>query len=348
MSLNPLEILRTRLSHAQVGVRQVLLLQHRLPHLYDAAVKVYQGLVGTTIRVEASSQCQLRCPKCPTGRRVIGKSVVGWGWCKANDFRRLLVENPQVKEVELSNWGEIFLNPELPEILQAAHERGVALRANNGVNLNTLSWKLAEALVKYQFSYLSVSIDGASQDTYAQYRRKGIFQKVLRNLERINHFKLEYQSRLPRLTWQFIVFGHNEHELPLARQLATQHGMGFKPKLNHSPAFSPIRDAEYVRRETGLGVATRDEFAARHQRQYSFPCVQLWDSPQINWDGTLLGCCVNKYGSFGNVFETGLQAALQGETYRYAKEMVTGRKPPREDVPCFRCNVYRRLNPHLT
>jgi hypothetical protein len=37
MSLNPLEILRTRLSHAQVGVRQVLLLQHRLPHLYDAA-----------------------------------------------------------------------------------------------------------------------------------------------------------------------------------------------------------------------------------------------------------------------------------------------------------------------
>jgi hypothetical protein len=36
------------------------------------------------------------------------------------------------RTVELSNWGDIFLNRELPQIMAYAFERGVALRADNG------------------------------------------------------------------------------------------------------------------------------------------------------------------------------------------------------------------------
>jgi hypothetical protein len=92
-------------------------------------------------------------------------------------------------------------------------------------------------------------------------------------------------------------------------------------------------------------VASRHEYAHRTKRQYSFPCAQLWDSPQINWDGKLLGCCVNKYGDFGNVFEQGLREAVRTERYTYAKQMVVGRKPGRPDIPCFHCKVYQRIYP---
>ena len=40
-------------------------------------------------------------------------------------------------------------------------------------------------------------------------------------------------------------------------------------------------------------------------------CRQLWIEPQINFDGAVLGCCVNTWGSFGeNAFEVGLKRAL--------------------------------------
>ena len=90
------------------------------------------------IRLEASSFCNLRCPVCPTTRGVIHQGAVGGGFLRFEDFRKLLDDNPGLKRIELSNWGEIFLNPALLSVLKLAHERGVELIANNGVNLNKI------------------------------------------------------------------------------------------------------------------------------------------------------------------------------------------------------------------
>ncbi len=124
--------------------------------------------------------------------------------------------------------------------------------------------------------------------------------------------------------------------------MAHELDMEFRPKLNHTPSFSPVKDKARVRRETGIGAANRDEFAQKKKRAYSRPCTQLWTSPQVNWDGKLLGCCANKFGDFGNVFDLGLKSAMDGERYRYAKRMVLGLVPPRADIPCVRCKVYRQ------
>jgi len=72
-------------------------------------------------------------------------------------------------------------------------------------------------------------------------------------------------------------------------------------------------------------------------------CYQLWDSPQINWDGKLLGCCVNRKKDFGNVFEEGLENCLKSEKYIYAKNMLKGKVRPREDIPCFDCPNFERI-----
>ena len=55
---------------------------------------------------------------------------------------------------------------------------------------------------------------------------------VSENIRRINCFKEQYQSEFPRLLWQFVVFGHNEHESPIARKLAGDLGMEFRMKLS--------------------------------------------------------------------------------------------------------------------
>lgn len=296
------------------------------------------------IRLEASSFCQLRCPSCPTTTGAIHPAV-GSGFLEAADFRRLLDRNPWVRQIELSNFGEIFLNPELLDIIREAWSRQVTLTAVNGVNLNNVREEVLEGLVRYRFFRMVCSIDGASNETYQRYRVRGNFDSVIRNIERINAYKAQFDSPHPILRWQFIAFGHNEHEIPAARRMAEKLGMEFYVKLSWDESFSPVVDADLVRSATKERVASRTEFARKHRRHYrQFICNQLWDRPQVNWDGKLLGCCHNHWGDFGgNVFADGLIETVNGEKMVYARGMVTGRKPPRDDIPCTTCDIYRQM-----
>jgi MoaA/NifB/PqqE/SkfB family radical SAM enzyme len=241
-----------------------------------------------------------------------------------------------VRHIELSNWGEIFLNPQLGEIIEYAYAKNVTLTAGNGANLNTLSDEMAERLVKYNFSQVTVSIDGASSDIYRIYRIGGDFDAVINNIKKINYYKQKYKKGLPSLLWQFIVFGHNEHQLPMARKMAKELNMEFSPKGNTSPPYSPIKDEDFVKREAGLASWSEKETMYQMDRF----CAQLYYSPQVNWDGELLGCCVAIKGSFGNVFKAGLISCLKSKKYIYAKEMLLGRRPAIQGIPCSDCPVY--------
>ena len=168
------------------------------------------------IRLEASSFCNLRCPLCMTTTGDVHRLAAGGGFLRFEDFLKLLDGHPGLKRIELSNNGEIFLNPALLSMLELAHQRGVKLTADAGVNLNKVRPEVLEGLVKYQFLSLVCSIDGASEETYSIYRVRGKFTNVIDNIRKINELKQQYRSPFPELTWKFIVFGHNEHELPVA------------------------------------------------------------------------------------------------------------------------------------
>ncbi|GAI79523.1 unnamed protein product [marine sediment metagenome] len=143
------------------------------------------------------------------------------------------------------------------------------------------------------------------------------------------------------MRWQFIAFGHNEHEVFDAKRLSKELNMEFRIKPNVIPSYSPIKNKKLIREE--LGFATIEEFKIRHEHSYLFACKQLWADPQINWDGKLLGCCNNVWGDFGNVFASGLDKCRKSERYLYAKQMLLGEKPSRKDIPCFFCEVYNEM-----
>ena len=107
------------------------------------------------------------------------------GFLKFDDFKKLLDDNDVIKRIELSNSGEIFLNPELVKMIEYAYEKGVTLTADNGVNLNYLTDEQAKALIKYNFASLAVSIDGASPETYKIYRVGGDYNRVIENIRKM-------------------------------------------------------------------------------------------------------------------------------------------------------------------
>ncbi|TCS36701.1 radical SAM/SPASM domain-containing protein [Reinekea marinisedimentorum] len=296
------------------------------------------------VRLEATPICQLNCPSCSTAKGQNTK-FLGKGFLSAMDFQRFVSLNPELEFIELSNYGEIFLNRDLSEIVSIAHSNGVKLTAMNGVNLNSVKGGILEDLVKYGFSEMLVSIDGASNETYEIYRRRGNFDKVIENIKKINFYKTKYNSQFPMLHWQFVVFGHNEHELPLAKKMAKDLDMNFIPKKSWDEVFSPIKNPQFVREQTNWQYATRTEEAELNKMDEKYyACRQLWSNPQINWDGRVLGCCCNIWNDFGvNAFTAPLNEILKGGNIGYARDMLTGKAPSKREIPCYNCKKYKLM-----
>jgi hypothetical protein len=164
-------------------------------------------------------------------------------------------------------------------------------------------------------------------------------------VDRIRDLRRSASAAFPLLDWQFVVMGHNEHEIGVARAMAQARGMHFMPRLSWSADCSPVVDRDLVRIETGLGAASREEFRENKGIEYTRDlCSQLWHAPVINWDGRMLGCCVNYWGDFGaNVFEEGLDAAMRHAKLEYARRMLLGEAEPRPGIPCTTCDQYRAM-----
>ena len=101
-----------------------------------------------------------------------------------------------------------------------------------------------------------------------------------------------------------------------------------------------MHDLEFIRKKAG--VSSSQEFKEKYGVSYTHTiCHQLWDQPQINWDGKIFGCCTNYRVDFGgNAFTDDLIEILNSEKINYARAMLQGWKEARDDIPCAACKSY--------
>lgn len=319
---------------------------------YFAEILKNENQLPSKIRIDASTICQLHCPSCYMRQNPYEvKNGCGIGYLKFENFKTFIDLNPNIKEIELSNSGEIFLNPDLVKIIKYSYLKHIKLTARNGVNLNYLTEEQAEALVKYKFDSITVSLDGASQETYEKYRIGGNYETVINNIKKIIYYKNKYDSGYPFIIWKYIVFGHNEKDIINAKKQFEE----LKKETNDiTLEFSvsckndfPIIDVDFVKNETGLQNLNIFLSPIEQLKDYNdkkiiwFPCMYLWDSPQINWDGQFLGCCCNFTDFFiKDVFNSKLIDILNDPIILYAKNMIQGFLPPKKDIPCYSCYIY--------
>jgi pyruvate-formate lyase-activating enzyme len=170
------------------------------------------------LNIDATSVCQLRCPLCPNGAGYEGRSK---GMMSLADYRKLMDEAGDcLIRVYHFNWGEPLLNPDIFEMVKIAREH--LIQTVFSTNLNNLP--SAEKLVACGLDSLKISIDGATPEMYAQYRRGGNLETVLKNLKLISDEKKRQNSPYPYMTWQFLVFKYNIGEMDAAIKLARETG----------------------------------------------------------------------------------------------------------------------------
>lgn len=305
-----------------------------LKYQYDPQyIKIYNL---DKIALDFSTICQLECFLCPTGNKINRKGIIGEGYLKFKDFKKFIDDNPNIKEIETSNYGEIFLNPELDKIIEYAFNKEIKLYARNGVNLNNITDENIKNLVRYNFKEITISIDGATNKTYKKYRKNGNFDKVIDNIKKINEVKEKKNSEFPKLIWQFIIFDYNMKEIFEAKKIADKLNMDFRVKLDWSKKekngykIEDIYSNKILRKIIKIDKIYNKNF-----------CLQVWNYPRINWNGDLLGCCVNFKIDFGNVFKDGLYNIINRKKYRNFKQKILDEK---KSLCCKNCSIKNTKN----
>jgi MoaA/NifB/PqqE/SkfB family radical SAM enzyme len=225
-------------------------------------------------------------------------------------------------------------------MISYASGKGARVSIGTGANLNHASEEALEALVRYRARRVRCSVDGATQETYRKYRVGGDFRNVLQSIQTLNRLKRQYASAEPELIFQFVVFEHNYHEIEAAAALAQLLEMELFLRLDSGAGLKSVAARDKLRRILGWAdMAEYEKATGRHYRHRV--CSQLWRGPQIDWDGSILGCSCNNLGTFpGNAFEEETLNWLNSEAMVYARLMLTGRRPGRDDIPCTRCEVF--------
>lgn len=291
------------------------------------------------IRFDVCTKCQLNCPGCYMRR--FNNCAHGSGYLKFEQFKKFIDDNKFIRSIELSNSGEVFLNPDINKILEYACSKGIYIYLDNGVNFNSISDETIENLVKYHVLIITFSIDGASNETYSKYRVNGNFDRVIKNIKLLNKYKKKYNSDIPYLNWQFILMESDEEDVEKAKKMAEELNMSIYFKKDWSGKFKP-KDPKKIYEVTGLSY---DDNC--YESDFCNPtCIQLLTNPQINWDGRLFGCCENASDDWKhNVLEEDFIECINSDNYRKSIYRLLGDQEVKDHMdPCRNCYEFDNID----
>lgn len=276
------------------------------------------------VTIDPGNVCNLRCPGCHTGIKhpdMCKPKMLRYG-----DFVTLF---DQVKDsifsVALYNWGEPFLNKRIFDMIaySSANKTGSTVHSN----FNHFNEQMAVEAVKSGLTHMYLSIDGSTQGTYSRYRVQGHLPTVLENLKIMIETKKRMGSIYPLITWKFLEFEHNKHEVFEAQQMAEAIGVD---NFESFPAYAGLNDIYSL---TATAMEKTDTV-------YPGKCHSLWNSMYLGSDGSVFPCSLafRPSESFGNLLTHTLQDIWNSEKYQVARGMhSSGEAPP---YPCAGCLHY--------
>lgn len=274
----------------------------------------------STFTVESVLACNLRCPECAIGgglttrkRKILGLDEFETMFAKVKDWTRYAY---------LHLWGEPFLNKEILTMTRIAS-------ATSKVNLSTNALLIREEqvpdIIASGVADMIVSIDGATQEIYEQYRVGGKVDEAFRSLRWLVE-ENRRQGRPVNIQAQFIVFGHNQHEMDLFRGRCEEIGVpvAFKaPYLRGSKSrFRAPTLPEFQRKTYDTAEELRTAISG---------CVNPPDVLTVDVQGNVVLCCHDYDGevNFGNLLKSDFDEIWNHPRYRQTRWNIATGRPPR-------------------
>lgn len=177
------------------------------------------------LEVDPINNCNLACPGCVHSSRSKELRLFDWnsGMLSPDRFAAFLDRyGPYALQIALCNYGEPTLSPHTPELIRLAKNYLLLTRLSTNMTARRFD---AEAYAASGLDFMTVSLDGATQPVYERFRKKGDLDLAFANIRALVEAKRRLGKERPFISWQFLAFEHNAHEIEPALAIAKRLGV---------------------------------------------------------------------------------------------------------------------------
>lgn len=267
----------------------------------------------TTLSVEPTTSCNLRCPECPSGLRSFTRPT---GMLQ-NDLYESVIHQTKghLTWLHLYFQGEPFLNPRFFEMVRMADQNRIF--SSTSTNAHYLDEKNVQACLDSGLKQLIVSMDGLTQEVYEKYRIGGNLEKVENGLILLLKRRKEQDLNYPRVVLQFLVTGQNEHELPELKLWSERMGVD-ELQLKTTQIYDYEKGSELIPSDLGYSrYLPNGDGTWRLKKKIENKCWRMWQGAVSTWDGEIVPCCFDKDASYvmGGLEKMSLKEIWNSEPY---------------------------------
>lgn len=285
------------------------------------------------LTIEPTNLCNLECPECPTGINGLSRPA---GKMNLTFFENIINEtSPFALYLMFYFQGEPYIHADFFKMIRyAKQKRFYVCTSTNG---HFLSQENARQTVESGLDKIIISLDGATQEVYGEYRRNGQLDIVIEGIENLVKAKKELKSKTPYIEIQCLVFSYNESQIYTVQQLARElKANRFRLK---SSQFNDFENKEellstnqkynrYKKNKEGILIL---------KKKLKNRCARLWSTAVITWEGSVVPCCYDKKAIYcmGSITNSSLKEIWMSKEFKMFRTKILGN---RKSIPiCNNC-----------
>lgn len=257
---------------------------------------------------EPTNICNLSCEMCPSGKGLLKRPR---GTADMDLYRKFITENRETLiDIILHFQGEPLMYKQLGEMIAFARQNRIyTMFSTNG----QLLAQNIDIIRNARPDRIIVSLDGLSDETYTKYRVGGKVQNVLNGLEKLSQLPA---NERPFIELQFLVFSHNEHEIPDLQKLKKKYHID-KITLKSAQIYENSQvdflpeNKNFSRYEVSESGSFRLKNGIKNQ------CKRLIFGTVVCFDGRVVPCCFDKDADheFGSIANQSLHEIRNSKKY---------------------------------
>ena len=309
--------------------------------------KVYDPL---WIHIECINDCNLNCIYCGHPNNAASKMSL-------ESFKYLVDSLPKLKHVDLTPYGEPFLNPQFLDMVEYLRRRNIGVSFDD--NFTLLSERDINALIKLEVDTISISLDAANKETYIKLRGKDYFDRIVDNIDLFQELKAKENRQKPNLIMNSTITRFNYKEtldfIELARSLdirAVVIGKVLWANNKLSMKDDELKSFVTIKKEAIKLAIKYNIFVAfihfdgKKNTIKSCPKIRGAGGGWVTFDGDYYPCCLMfqkrdretiKPHIFINLFEKKFKDLENSERYKQFYREVEGNKMP---FLCKKCELF--------
>lgn len=281
-----------------------------------------------SFNIDIVDACNLRCVHCPRGIYYKKSTSAKMGFDVFNRLIEKITSECKCEKVELYNWSEPFLHPELDKFVEVLKNREIVSGLSSNLSLKNLV--RLEAVLMHTPS-LIVSVSGFSQAIHERYHKGSNVETVKSNLNLIATLREKHHLSL-NIRIHCLQFVDNQEDQLLWEKYCSDYGF-----IYHG---TPAHCSEVTTPETAVRLLYKPGFYrdANGETKIQMSCSEtprvescpLHNSIPINAYGDVFLCCIywnrDAY-KIGNYFENSLDQIQERRLLHKA---------------CSHCTVFRK------